>query len=199
MTIQRACAFVAVAVVALALSGCFVVSKNLPAGMSAAIDPRLVGTWQGFDAESKEPDEAYLHFQEPHDGAPLRLVWVEDRNYQVYDVMTMRVGTRNVFAAKLLAPPEALQDGEIPQGFYLGFYDVAPNGMDLSFSLFDAEKIGELIKKGALKGTAPPKKYDMATLTGSPAELARFLASPDAQAALVDDPARLHRLSPLKN
>lgn len=197
MTFMRACSVVAAVFAAFVLSGCFVVSKNLPAGTGPINDDRLVGAWQGIDNDGGEPDDAYLHFQKPDEDKPLRLVWVEERNYQVYEVTTMRIGNKNVFAATILFPLEKTGDESIPVGIYLGFYEVNANGNEIVFHLLDAEKVGALIQSGAVKGIKPPRKYDMATLTGSPTELARFLASPEADAARAE-PARLRRLMPTK-
>ena len=130
---------------------------------------------------------------EPDPNKPLRLVWVEDRSYQVYELTTMHIGAKDVFAAKLIGPQEA-KDKDIPNGYFVGFYEV--KGDSAVFHLLDAEKVGALIERGVVKGTKPPGKYDFATLTGSPTELARFLGSPEAAAALADEPARIHRLPP---
>ena len=193
MTFRRACSVVAALAAALVLSACFTVSKNAPTGAGPINDERLVGAWQGVDADTGETaEDAFLHFQKPSDDAPLRLVWVEDRSYQVYEVRTMKIGGKNVFAAKILTPFEKT-DGEIPDGYFRGFYDF--RGSDVVFQMLDADKIGKLIEKGVVKGIKPPRTYDMATLTGSPQELARFLASPDADAARVDEPARIRRIS----
>jgi len=197
MAFRRACSVVAAVFAALVLSGCFVVSKNLPAGTGPINDDRLVGAWQGIDSDSGEPDDVYLHFQKPEEDKPLRLIWIEDRNYQVYELATMRIGNKNVFAATLLTPLEKSRD-EIPAGRFLGFYEVNGNGTEVVFHLLDSQKVGELIGRGVVKGIKPPGKYDFATLTGSPAELARFLASPEADAARSDEPARLRRLPPVK-
>jgi hypothetical protein len=191
MTFRRTCAVVAAIAAALVLSACFTVSKNAPTGTGPINDERLVGAWRGVDADDGKEADAFLHFQKPEDDKPLRLVWVEDRSYQVYDVTTMVIGGKNVFAAKLLTPLE--KTGEIPDGFYLGFYEFKSPG-EARFWLLDAEKVGKLIDSGKVKGVKPPNKYDMATLTGSPAELARFLASADAQAARIDEPAAIRRL-----
>lgn len=194
MTFQRACSVLAATLAALVLSGCFVISQNLPTGTGPIADPRLVGAWRGLDADDGKDAEAFLHFLKPDRDEPLELVWVEDRNYQLYEVHTMVIGAKNVFAAKLLGPPEALKDGDIPAGYYLGFYEfVSPDKM--TFALLDSEKVGELIAKGRLKGARKPGKWEMATLTGSPAELTRFLASPEAQAARMSDPATIRRLT----
>ena len=191
--LRRAFAVVTVALAALALAGCFVVAENIPAGQ-AGIDNRLVGTWRGLEDEDKKETAAFLSFQKYDDGKPLRLVWVEDRNYQVYDVTTMRIAGRNVFAAKLIAPDEALKEKDMAIGYFIGFYDV--KGDRLQFAPLDSEKVGELIKRGKLKGSRGPGKWEMATLTGSPQELAAFLASPDALAAQIEEPAVLRRLTP---
>jgi hypothetical protein len=194
MTFRHALSLLAVAVAALVLSGCFVVSQNLPKGTGPVGDPRLVGAWRGLDSDDGKDADAFLHFLKPDRDEPLKLVWVEDRNYQLYEVHTMVIGGKNVFAAKLVGPQEALKDGEMPVGYYLGFYEFI--GTDkVTFALLDSEKIGDLIAKGRLKGTRSPGKYEMATLSGSPAELAAFLASPDAQAARMDEPATIRRLT----
>jgi len=193
MTFRHACSVVAAVVAAFALSACFTISKNAPTGAGPINDERLVGAWRGVDADSgKEEEDAFLHFQKPSDDAPLRLVWVEDRNYQVYEVRTMKIAGKNVFAAKLLTPLDK-SDDEIPDGYFLGFYDF--KGDDIVFQLLDADKIGKLIEKGVVKGIKPARNYDMAQLTGSPEELARFLASPEADAARIDEPARLRRIA----
>lgn len=194
MTFRQAAAALALIAAALVLSGCFVVSKNAPTGSGPINDERLVGAWRGFDADDKKDADAYLHFQRPDPNQPLRLIWVEGDKYQVYDVRTMVIGGRNVFAATIVEPKmEAEKDG-VPLGHYLGFYEFQ-NENNLAFYLLDAKKVGDLIDKGVVKGIKPPRQYDMTTLTGSPAELARFLASPQALAARIEDPAHLRRLS----
>lgn len=192
MTFQRACSLVLVALTAVALSGCFVVSKNLPAGKEMT-DERLVGAWRGFDKDDQQDADAFLHFLKPDRDEPLKLVWVEDRNYQVYEVHTYEIAGKNVFASKLLTPMKE-GDDSMPDGFFLGFYTF--DGDDqLTFTPLDAEKVDAMIKAGKLKGIAAKQRYDFVTLTGSPAELATFLASPEAEAAQIDDPAVLRRLT----
>lgn len=191
--LRRAFAAVTVALAALALAGCFVVTTNIPAGQ-AIFDIRLIGTWRGLDDEGTKETGAFLSFQRIDDGPRLRLVWVEDRNYQVYDVVTLRIANRNVFAATLTGPAEALKEKDMTAGHFIGFYDL--KGDRLQFAPLDSEKIGKLIQQGKLKGSRGPGKWEMATLTGSPDELARFLASPDALAAQIQEPAMLRRLTP---
>jgi hypothetical protein len=197
MTFRHALSLLAVTFAALVVSGCFVIAKNMPTGTGPAGDPRLIGAWRGFDADDGKDADAFLHFLKPDRDDPLKLVWVEDRNYQLYEVRTMVIGGKNVFAAKLIGPAEALREGEIPAGFYLGFYEFKNEG-EVKFWLLDAQKIAKLIESGKVKGQKPPGKYDIATLTGSPSELARFLASAEADAARIDEPAMIRRIAPGK-
>ena len=192
MTIKRAYSIAASLCAAMFLSGCFVVTNNLPAGSGSINDDRLVGDWRGLDNGDGKDADVYIHFQKPDPNKPLRVVWVEDRSYQIYELTTMHIGAKDVFAAKLIGPQEASKD--IPNGYFVGFYEV--KGNEAVFHLLDADKVGELIGRGVVKGIKPPAKYDMATLTGSPTDLARFLGSPEAAAAVADEPARLRRLPP---
>lgn len=194
MTIQRVLSVLAVLCATALLTGCFVVSKNLPAG-KAINDERLVGAWIGVEDDGRIPSNtAFLHFQNQDDPAkPLRLVWVDGKDYQVYEVVTLLVGNRRVFAATLVGPNEAKKDKDMPRGYFLGFYEV--NGDKAVFHMLDSDRVGEMIKRGEVKGFRPPGKYESATLTGTPAELAQFLTSPAADAARVKEPAYLRRLS----
>lgn len=193
MTLRQAATALALTLAALVLSGCFVISKNLPAGTGPEGDERLIGAWQGLDADSKKPADAFLHFQQQGPDLPLRLIWVEGRTYQIYEVTTRKIGNAQVFAVQLTGPEEAMKE-EMPKGYYLGFYEFkSPD--EVVFHLLDAKKVGELIEKGAVAGVKPARQYDWAELTGSSAELARFLASPQALAARIDDPAYLRRIA----
>jgi hypothetical protein len=146
MIIRRACALTAAILAALVLSGCFVLSKSLPAGQQVT-DQRLVGTWGGFDRDDPEDIEAFLHFLEQEGGGPLKLVWVENNAYQVYEVHTFTIAGKNVFASKALTPFKDDDDEVIPDGYFLGFY--AFDGADeIAFTLLEAEEIGKLIKAG---------------------------------------------------
>ncbi len=193
MTLQRVCLFVLVILAAAALSGCFVLSKNLPTGEEVT-DERLVGAWRGFDEDDQEDADAFLHFLKADKGDPLRLVWVEDRHYQIYEVHTFVIDGKNVFASKLLTPFKEDDEDSIPEGFFLGFYEFDGDN-EVIFTLLDAEKINDMIKAGELKGEAGARKYDFVTLTGSPKDIAAFLASPEAEAARVEDPAHIRRIS----
>ncbi len=193
--LRRFVALASLLVATLALSGCFVVATNVPAGTGPINDPRLQGTWRGVDANGGGDSNTFLTFQRIDEQKPLRLVWVEGNDLQIYDLITRRVGQRDVFAAMMTGPADQLakMKPDEPRGYFLGFYEVSAN--KVAFHLLDSKKIGELIAKGKLKGTAPKGQYDMATLNGSPAELSAFLASPDARAAQAKEPAILRRIS----
>jgi len=194
--LRRIAALATVVFAALMLAGCFVVATNVPQGSGPINDPRLAGTWRGVDANDGKDSSAFLTFQRVDEKRPLRLVWVEGKDLQIYDLITRRVGSRDVFAATLTGPADQLarMKPDEPRGYYLGFYEI--KGDRVTFHLLDSKKIGDLITKGKLKGVPPKGQYDMATLTGSPAELAAFLASPDGQAAQAKEPAVLRRLTP---
>jgi hypothetical protein len=193
--LRRLGAIAAVIVTALTLTGCFVVATNVPAGTGPINDPRLEGTWRGLDANGGRETEAFLTFQRVDEQKPLRLVWVEGKELQIYEFISRRIGNRDAFAATMIGPADQLakmKPGE-PRGYFLGFYEL--KGEQATFYLLDSKKIGALITAGKLKGTPPKGQYDMATLTGTPAELGAFLASPDALAARGGEPATLRRIT----
>jgi hypothetical protein len=193
--LRRIIALATITLATLALTGCFVVATNVPQGTGPINDPRLEGTWRGLDTNGGGDSNAFLTFQRIDEQKPLRLVWVEGKDLQIYDLITRRVGKRDVFAAMMTGPADQLakMKPDEPRGYFVGFYEV--KGDKVSFHLLDSKKIGDLITNRKLKGTAPKGQYDMATLTGSPAELAAFLASPDGQAAQAKEPAMLRRIS----
>jgi hypothetical protein len=162
----------------------------MPAGRGPINDDALVGNWQGLDSDSGKPEGVFLHFQKPDPAKPLRLVYVEGKDLIVYEMSTTRVGNRNVFYATVLQPEEAVEESK--GGSYLGYYETT--GATATFWLLDAEKVSEHIRKGKVRGTPGAAKYDFAKLTGSPAELAAFLASADGWASRMEDPARLRRI-----
>lgn len=191
--LRRAGALAALLIAAVVLSGCFVVSTNAPVGSGPINDERLVGAWRGFDADGKKDAEAFLHFLRPDPDKPLSLVWVEGNKFQVYELRTTAIGSRSVFAATIVEPKMEAQKDGMPLGYYIGFYEFkTPN--HVLFHMLDAKKVGALIDSGKLKGIKPARQYDMTTLSGSPAELSKFLASPEAQAARVEDPAHIRRI-----
>ena len=175
---------------ALFLGGCFVTATNMPAGRGPIRDEALVGNWQGLDSDSGKPEAVFLHFQKTDLNKPLRLVFVDGNEYTIYEMATTRVGNRAVFYATVLEPEKARN--ETKGGSFLGYYETTDT--TATFWLLDAEKVSELIRQGKVRGTPGPAKYDIAKLTGSPAELAAFLASAEGWASRMEDPARLRRI-----
>lgn len=193
MSIRHAFAVAAIFCAAVFLSGCFVVAKNAPTGSGPINDERLVGTWRGLDSDGKEDDETFMHFLRRDEKKPLQLVWVDDDTYRVIEFTTMRLGNKNVFSAKVEAPLEMLKEDDFPAGYYLGFYEV--NGDEMSFNMLDSKKVAALIEKGVVKGVKPSKEYGITVLNGSSADVSRFMASPEAASAVLDEPARLRRIA----
>ena len=66
---------------------------------------------------------------------------------------------------------------------------------EAAFYLLERDKIKALISSGVRKAVEPPDSSDFVTLTGSPTELARFLASPDAESTRTMHAVRIGRLA----
>jgi len=176
------------------LTGCFVTSDQKPLQQGPVNDEALVGDWRAVDAESGKLLNAFIHIQKTEEAAPLRVVYVEDNDYAIYELATTQAGARKVFAMKALEPEKARK--EIGTDYMLGYYDVA--GEEVRFHLLDAEKVGALIKQGKLTGTAGAREYDAARLSGPSADITRFLASDAGWSSRTDDPARMRRMRPEK-
>jgi hypothetical protein len=183
---------VALAAAAVFLSGCYVASKSLPAG-EPVIDTQLVGAWQALGDDGKpSSDMTYLHFIKDTDGTPLVVVMVDDHSANTYEMRTIKLGNKQMFALKLLT---ATNKSDMPEPNYiLGFYQV--KGDDLIFNLLDPKKLKTFLDAHKINGVAEKGDYGKVTLTGSPQELAAFFASTDP-AALIggEKPARAHRLT----
>lgn len=175
------------------LSGCYVASKNLPAGSGPVADERLIGAWQALDEDGKpEKDATFLHFVKTADGAPLVLVLVDNHSATNYEMHSIQVGSRTVFGVK---PLSSTSPSDKPENdFILGFYEV--KGDDLYLQLLDTKKMEALINSGKLKGTVEPGNYGKVTLTGSSRELTDFFAKIDpASIGAGERPAHARRMN----
>jgi hypothetical protein len=129
----------------------------------------------------------------------LRVIWVDnsrsgaDGGLDVYELTTMRVSNKHVFAARGSRPGQETEEHEKSGSYVLGFYEV--KGSEAVFYLLERDKIKALISRGVVKAVEPPDRYDFVTLTGSPTELARFLASPDAESTRTMHAVRIGRLA----
>lgn len=176
------------------LTGCFVTSDQKPLQQGPINDEALVGDWRAIDSETGKLLNAFIHIQKTEESAPLRVVYVEDEDYAIYELATTQAGTRKVFTLKALEPEEARK--ELGSGYTLFFYDIA--GEEVRFHFLDAQKVGALIKQGKLSGTPGAKEYDAARLSGPSAEITKFLASDVGWSTRTDDPARMRRMRPEK-
>lgn len=193
--LRRAVSLGLVVAATLVLTGCFVASKNVPAGAGSVADRRLVGSWQGIDDGDHNPttDDVVLTFRMTTKAKPLRLTWSEGNKRLFYDVYTQKFGAHMGFAAKLTGPAEAQRQDETKGAYYLGYYEFTSSG-GLIFQLLDKKKLAGLIASGKLKGSAGNSEHAIAILTGPARELARFLASPAGYAARSENPAMLRHL-----
>jgi hypothetical protein len=190
MTILNAIRLSVVLATSLLLSGCFVTSKQMPAGTGPINDDAIVGDWRGLDSDTGKEEQLFIHIQKHDPAQPLRVIFVEDKKYEIYDLRTTQVGNRHVFSAKILEPAEAVKESH--GGSFLGYYEA--KGDEVDFYLLDAKKVSDLIRQHKVRGNAGKDTFDFAELTGSPAELAAFFASNDGWNARVDNAARLRRL-----
>jgi hypothetical protein len=175
------------------LSGCYVATKNLPAGNGQIADERLIGAWQALDEDGKPSNDAtFLHFLKPADGKPLLMVLVDDHSSTTYEMHTIAIGNKQMFAIKPLNSTSG--DDKPETNYILGYYDV--KGADVFFNLLDPKKLKTIVAAGKLKGIAEEKDYGKVTLTGSPQELTAFFASTDP-ATLIggEKPAHARRVS----
>jgi hypothetical protein len=176
----------------LLLGGCYVATKNLPAG-AEFIDTQLVGAWEALNEDGKPSGDAtFLHFLKGDEGKPLTVVMVDDHSANTYEMRSIKLGKRQVFALKPLT--STTHEPQSETNYILGFYEV--KGPDLSFNLLDAKKLKALVEANKVKGVAEKSDYGKVTLTGSPQEVADFLANADL-ATIVggEKPARARRLT----
>jgi hypothetical protein len=129
MAQNRTRAVAAVVFTAFAMFGCYVDSKNLP-DAPQFLDDRLVGAWQGVDAETNRPVDFYVHFQQLKGQNALRVIGVDntssdvDNGFAVYQLTTLRVGNKHVFAAIGLQAGQETEEHGKSGSCVLGFYEV---------------------------------------------------------------------------
>lgn len=186
--VLQACALAA----ALFLGGCFVTSNQKPLQIGPVNDEALAGDWRAVDTESGKLLNSFIHIQKTEQGAPLRIVYVEDDDYAIYEMTMTRAGSRKVFALKAMNPDKARE--EIGSGFLLGYYELA--GEELQFHMLDAETVSALIRAGLVSGIPAKRDYERAQLTGTPEDITRFLASDEGWKARTEEASRMRRMRP---
>lgn len=183
----------------LLLSGCYVSSLVPPATRGAPDDQRLIGTWYGLNEQGKPVTDAFLHFIKARDGAPMLMLVTGTDEYTVYELHTAQLGANRFFAVRKMHTRDLdagrPADKESKQ-FTLGAYDV--RGDKLVMRLFNTDKLRAAVAAKRVKGELEPEGLGGGgiTLTGSPDELARFLASAEANAALEESRVLARRLPP---
>jgi hypothetical protein len=170
------------------LSGCYVTSRNLPASTGPAVDERLVGAWRALNEDGKPNPSAYLHFLNGADGQPLTFVFIDERNWSAYDLTSLQVGKRRMFAAK---QRQAMKDKPEPN-YILGFYEV--KGDMLEFSLINPDTLKAAINAREIKGRIDAKQSDKVILAASPQELATYFANTDMKKLVMEQMSKAERI-----
>ena len=143
----------------LLLGGCFVTASQRPLQQGPVNDETIVGDWRGVEASSGDEQNAFIHIQRPDENGPLRVVFVEGKDYGVYEMTTTQAGSRKVFALRGLAPDDTVK--ETGGGYMLGYYET--RGDELFFYPLDSEAVSNLIRAGKLAGVPGAKTYDSAS------------------------------------
>jgi hypothetical protein len=116
-------------------------------------------------------------------------------DYTVYELHTVQLGATRFFAARKMHAPD-LDAGKgankESKEFALGAYDI--RGDKLVIRLFDTDKLRTAVAARRVQGTEEKGAFGGVTLTGSPQELSRFLASAEAHAALDETRVLARRL-----
>ncbi|MBI1210016.1 MAG: hypothetical protein GC190_01015 [Alphaproteobacteria bacterium] len=177
------------------LSGCYVATKNLPAG-EAFVDRQLIGAWEALNQDgSPSSDMTFLHFMKPVNDGELVLIMVDDRGANTYGMHSIKIGDKQLFALKLMSTTKSDKSVEDEEPNYiLGLYEV--KGDEINFNLLDSRKFKAFVAAHKLRGKAEKSDYGKVTLTGSPQELADFFAETDVKSMIGDEkPARARRIS----
>lgn len=173
MTLRQICV---VLVASLLLTGCFVVSPVAP--KTEGLDPRLTGFWAGVS--DGKPTGTILQFVEGSGKNEPRVVATHPKGVAVYDLRTLKTSAKGgAFAIRAIMSDDP--DGTLPEGYVLGFYEL--RGNTLWSDALNSADVGALVDAGKVKGVKGKGQFADVTLTGTPEEVAAFLASPEARAA----------------
>jgi hypothetical protein len=184
MRMRHLYAVIVACVAAVTLSGCYVYGVVPPAPNGPAVDDRLVGTWYGLDEHGKPVRDAFLHFIKPKDGGPMHMLSSETDNYGAFELHTGQIPGQRVFGVRKIYPPEPAGSNIADDNtkYLLGVYDVRHDA--LVIRVFEPDKLRDAVNANRLRGTVGSGNFAAVTLTGSPQDISRALASPEAQAAL---------------
>jgi hypothetical protein len=97
----------------------------------------------------------------------------------VFEVHTAQASSKRVFAVRKIAARVRAETEPDADKYVLGAY-----GDTLVIRVFEPDKLRDAVAASRVRGTAGTGNFASVTLTGSPDEVIRFLASPEADAAL---------------
>jgi hypothetical protein len=178
----------------LVLSGCYVYATVPPAPNGPAIDERLVGAWIGLDEKGKPMPNAFLHFTKPKNGGPMHMVTTETDDFDVFELHVANAGGLRIFAVRELPTgPDPAPASPDPSKYVLGAYEI--RGDALVIRVFDPTKVRPAVVERRVTGKAESGDFASVALTGSPDEITKFLATPEANAAL-SEPRTIARRVP---
>ncbi len=191
MRLQQMRAVFAAIVLSIALSGCYVYAVAPPAPNGPIVDERLIGAWYGINEKGETVPNAFLHIVKSKNGSPMHVVAAETDDHSVYELHIANASGKRVFAVRKVHPLSTAPSEDATK-FMLGVYDV--QGDALVIRIFEAAKVRELVEARRVQGLAPTDAFAAVTLTGSPADVTRFLGSREAEAALSKPLALARRL-----
>lgn len=197
MRLQQMRAVFAAIALSIMLSGCYVYAVAPPAPNGPAIDEALVGAWYGVNEKGETVPNAFLHIIKPKDGGPMHVVATETDDHSVYELHLAQASGKRVFAVRKVYPTmPAGPNGPSDEAtkYMLGVYDT--KGDALTIRVFEPEKMRDLVNARRVQGIAPTGAFASVTLTGSPADVTRFLGSREAEAALSKPLTLARRLRP---
>lgn len=195
MRLQQMRAAIATIAMSILLSGCFVYAVAPPAPNGPTVDENLVGAWYGINEKGEVVPNAFLHIIKPKDGGPMRLVATETDDHSVYDLHIAQASGKRIFAVRKVhpvSPAGASGPSDESTKYMLGVYEVQRDA--LVIRVFDTEKMRELVEARKVQGLAPTGAFASVALTGSPADVTRFLGSREAEATLSKPLALARRL-----
>lgn len=195
MLLQQMRAVIAAIALSFTLSGCYVYAVAPPAPNGPTVDESLVGAWYGINEKGETVPNAFLHIIKPREGGPMHVVATETDDHSVYELHIANASGKRIFAVRKVHPVRpAGPNGPSEEStkYMLGVYDV--KGDALVIRIFEPDKVRELVEARRVQGLAPTGAFAAVTLTGSPADVTRFLGSREADATLSKPLALARRL-----
>ncbi len=144
---------IASGVILLLVTSCVAEFLNpIPPPRNLKADPGLLGEWQTTEGKSKMRISIY-----PRRSGWIDIVCIETNGtdkikLDVYEGYSATVKQDRFLCLRERELRAYTKEDQDRPSYYIGRYKISEEGM-LSFSLFDAEKIKAMVRKGELKGT----------------------------------------------